>query len=226
MVMTSYEQIGSGVRSVSEHRFALAADLGQSHDPTAIAVIEHLKTFHVRLNGQETPAGEQFLVRHLQRLPLGQSYVEQASRIGFMLARPPLDEGCAFLIDETAIGRPVGDLFNANGLKPTRITITAGEGQSQKASHRWHVSKAGLISALDARLHTGELKIADNMPEATTLKEELRDFRRHVSAAGRYSFEARVGRHDDLVLAVALALWNFTGKPKLEPARCFQYHLR
>jgi hypothetical protein len=226
MVMTSYKQIGTGVQAISEHRFALAADLGQSADPTAIAVIEHVQTSHVRLNGQEAPAGEQFLVRHLQRLPLGLSYVEQVARVGFMLARPPLDGGCAFLIDETAIGRPVGDLFNASGLKPTRITITAGDSQTQHGSHRWSVSKSRLISGLDARLHCGELKIADGIPDADVLKEELRDFRRHVSAAGRFTFDARVGRHDDLVLATAICLWQFVGKPKLLPARCFKYNLR
>jgi hypothetical protein len=74
---------------------------------------------------------------------------------------------------------------------------------------------------LDARLHTGELKIAETIPDADALREELRDFRRHVSTAGRFTFEARTGRHDDLVLAVALALWHFTGKPKYQSARCF-----
>jgi hypothetical protein len=218
MVMTSYQQISAGVRAISEHRFALACDLGQSSDPTAVAVIEHIKTFHVHQKGHEARSGEQFLVRHLQRLPLGLSYVEQASRIGCMLVRPPLDQGCEFLIDETAIGRPVGDIFNANGLKPTRITITAGDSQSQKSATRWHVSKAVLISALDARLNTGELKIAEELPEAAVLKEELVDFRRH-SSAGHVTFSARTGRHDDTLLATSIALWAHVGRIKPVPAQ-------
>lgn len=221
MVMTSYEQIRAGVRAISEHRFSLACDLGQSSDPTAIAIIEHVKTFHVHQKGQEMPSGEQFHVRHLQRLPLHLSYVEQASRIGFLLARPPLDQGCEFLIDETAIGRPVGDIFNAKGLRPTRITITPGDGQSQKSATRWHVSKSVLISALDARLHTGELKIADDMPEAAVLKGELVDFRRHITA-GHFTFGARVGRHDDLLLAVCLGLWSHVGRKRAAPAQCMK----
>jgi hypothetical protein len=40
------------------------------------------------------------------------------------------------------------------------------------------------------------------------LETELKDFRRRVSEAGRYSFAARTGAHDDLVLAVAIALWR------------------
>jgi hypothetical protein len=42
----------------------------------------------------------------------------------------------------------------------------------------------------------------------------LKDFRRKVSVAGRYTFEARVGKHDDLVLAVAIGLWAIVGRPK------------
>lgn len=37
--------------------------------------------------------------------------------------------------------------------------------------------------------------------EAESLREELRDFRRHVTAAGNTRFEGRIGRHDNLVLA-------------------------
>jgi hypothetical protein len=48
----------------------------------------------------------------------------------------------------------------------------------------------------------------------------LKDFRRKVSTAGRYQYEARVGRHDDLVLAVAIALWSCVGRP-VQPAAQF-----
>ena len=57
-------------------------------------------------------------------------------------------------------------------------------------------------------MHTGELRIAKELRETPALKTELKDFRRHVSEAGRYSFAAREGQHDDLVLAVAIALWR------------------
>ena len=50
---------------------------------------------------------------------------------------------------------------------------------------------------LGARLHTGELKIA----------AALSDAERKVSDAGRATYNARTGAHDDLVLAVAIALW-------------------
>jgi hypothetical protein len=46
------------------------------------------------------------------------------------------------------------------------------------------------------------------------LHEELKDFRRHVTTAGRATYQARTGRHDDLVLAVAIALWWATERRK------------
>jgi hypothetical protein len=51
---------------------------------------------------------------------------------------------------------------------------------------------------------------AKELRESPALEQELKDFSRHVSEAGRYSFAAREGQHDDLVLAVAIALWRAT----------------
>ncbi len=70
------------------------------------------------------------------------------------------------------------------------------------------MAKGILISTLDARLHTGELRFAAELTEAGAMSDELKDFRRKVGVAGRYSYEARVGERDDLVLAVAIALWR------------------
>jgi hypothetical protein len=201
----------------------LKVDLGQSQDYTAIAVMEYIKTSHVTIAGKTREVLEQFHVRHLQRLPLGLSYVEQSHHTAGLLRREPLSGACDFAIDETGVGRPCGDIFETAGLRPIRITITSGDAQTQKAPRRWHVAKQILISALDARLHTGELKIAPALTEAGTLREELREFRRHVSSAGRFSYEARVGKHDDLVLAIALALWCFTGRKKTPTAKIGRY---
>jgi hypothetical protein len=203
----------NGFEEIVEDKFVLAADLGQSSDPTAICVMQHRVVRHLHWRGTMTKVSEHFDVRHLQRLPLGLSYVEQRAEIAKLLARPPLKDGCEFVIDNTGVGRAVGDLFDAAGMRPTKVTITAGMEQSW-ASGGWHVPKGVLISTLDARLHTAELRFAAELREAPALAEELKDFQRHVSAAGRYSYEARVGKHDDLVLAVALALWAIVGKPK------------
>ena len=169
------------------------------------------------------PAGETFDVRYLRRLPLGLSYVAQVEEIRRLLSRPPLQQGCEFLIDETGVGRAVGDIFDNAGMRPIRISITAGEVRTSKGTRRWHVPKGTLISALDARLHTQELRFAADLTEAGAMQEELKDFRRSVSAAGRYSYDARTGKHDDLVLAVAIGLWFFVGRSVVPPAQIGRY---
>jgi hypothetical protein len=70
-----------------------------------------------------------------------------------------------------------------------------------------HVPKSVLISTMESRIHTAELKVAKGLLEAGPLKEELLDFERHVFDSGRTTWSTRVGRHDDIVLATALATW-------------------
>jgi hypothetical protein len=208
------QQMPPGYRCEEEISYVLAADLGQSTDPTAIAVMEHRQIFHHHYSGIRTQVGERFDVRHLMRLPLGLSYPAVVQEVAMLLARKPIAGQCELIIDETGVGRAVADIFDATGLKPTRVSITAGSDQTRHGLRGWHVAKQILISTLDARLHTGELRFAAELLEAGAMQEELKDFRRKVSAAGRYAYEARVGKHDDLVLAVAIALWAVVGRPK------------
>jgi hypothetical protein len=51
------------------------------------------------------------------------------------------------------------------------------------------------------------------LSDAGPLQEESKDFQRKLSDAGRATYNARVGAHDDLILAVAIALWFSTNMP-------------
>ena len=63
------------------------------------------------------------------------------------------------------------------------------------------------VSSLDAALPCGVPKFAPALLEGEVMKEELAQFDRHVSAAGRATYQARANQHDDLVLSVALGAW-------------------
>jgi hypothetical protein len=206
---------------VLRDRFIVTADLGQSIDPTAIAVLHHhvvpLDTWtEIRgangFNILRQDRDECFDVRHLARLPLGTAYPTVVQHVADLIARPPLRRGCDLLIDETGVGRAVGDIFEHAGMQPQRVTITAGNEATEHEERRWHVAKGILVSSLDARLSTGELRFAASLAESAALADELKDFRRHVGAAGRATYSARAGKHDDLVLAVAIATW-WASKP-------------
>ncbi len=200
-------------------RWFVGVDLGQSTDPTAITVMNHRVTplddwiMDTKAERWKQRKIEHFDVRHLERLPLGMSYPQQIQRVADLLARSPLDKlNPKLVIDETGVGRPVGDQFDVAGLYPSRITITAGLEATQHGKSR-HVPKGLLISNLEARLHAGELRFAVEAHDAAALKDELKDFKRRISEAGRTTYAARVGAHDDLVLSVAIALWMATQGP-------------
>ena len=46
--------------------------------------------------------------------------------VALLLRRPPLAGNCELVIDDTGVGRAVGDLFETAGMDPIRVTITAG----------------------------------------------------------------------------------------------------
>jgi hypothetical protein len=85
----------------------------------------------------------------LQRLELGMSYPAVVQTVKDLLARPPLDgndgiKPAQLVIDETGVGRAVGDIFDEAGLKPVRVSITAGAEVTCVGKDRWHVSKSVL----------------------------------------------------------------------------------
>jgi len=69
------------------------------------------------------------------------------------------------------------------------------------------VPKTELVSAVAVALQNGHLRIARELPLADVLARELGDFEMHVTASANLVYGARVGQHDDLVLATALAIY-------------------
>jgi len=71
------------------------------------------------------------------------------------------------------------------------------------------VPKRDLVGAVQVVLQTGRLKIAPGLREARTLARELQNFRMKITDKAHDTYGAwRDGEHDDLVLAVSLALWS------------------
>ncbi len=67
--------------------------------------------------------------------------------------------------------------------------------------------KRELVRGLVTALENGRLKVAKGLPLAGALVGELRAFRVRFTAHGRDTYAARSGKHDDLLMAVALAVW-------------------
>jgi hypothetical protein len=140
--------------------FTIGVDLGQSFDPTAVAVVRKAR------QGLADPV---FQVGHLERLPLQTPYPGVVSYVGRMLARLP--EGTELVLDYTGVGRPVFDLFEAKGFSPYGVSITSGTAVTKDKMH-YSVPKLTLISTVEALLHDGRLKIQKGLPDVQVLVAE------------------------------------------------------
>ena len=147
---------------------------------------------------------EVYRVGYLERLPLGTPYPGIVAHIGRLLGRLP---GAELVIDFTGVGRPVFDMFKFSGITPVGVLITSGAAETGGGPIHG-VPKLDLVSRLQALLHEGRLKIHKDLAEADRLVRELQDFRCEFTAAGHLTFNARSGKHDDLVLALAIAVWR------------------
>lgn len=173
-------------------KFYVGLDLGQSSDWTALAAVQPVATGYDVVD-----------LRRVRERP----YTAIVRDVADYLDEPPLAGAGALVIDATGVGRPVLDMFHAAGLDPIALTITGG---SKSSGHRRRprVPKVELISGLLLAFQAGGLRIAASLPHASTLTRELAEMRRKVSANGHASYGVwRDGEHDDLVLALAIALW-------------------
>jgi hypothetical protein len=70
------------------------------------------------------------------------------------------------------------------------------------------------VSVVQVALQNRTLKIANELAEAETLARELQNFTVKITDSANDVYGAwREGTHDDLVLAVALALWTANKPP-------------
>jgi len=183
--------------------FLLGVDLGQANDYTAIAILKQM--------GQ--PPKCVYHLVHLERPALRTTYPDIVRRVQTLMQTPELRDRCALVVDATGCGRPVVDMIRQAGLRPIAVTITGGNDVTSTGAGVG-VPKRNLASILQVMLQSERLKVAQALPEAGTLVNELLNFRVKISVAGHDTYEAwRENAHDDTVLAVAIALWYGERRP-------------
>jgi hypothetical protein len=199
-------------------KYYCGLDLGQAQDYTALAVVE--KTTHRNQLTGELASPSTYAVRHLERYPLGTAYTEIITRLSPLFLKEPLKD-CVLAIDRTGVGRPVVDMIKKAKFQARLypITITGGHTvHDDKENGGWNVPKKDLVGAMQVLLQSQRIKIASSLAEADTLKRELQNFQVKVTTAANEQFGAwREGTHDDLVLAVALAVWSAEKFPEFIP---------
>ncbi len=206
-------------------RFTWGLDLGKMSDYTALAIAEE------RPERTDLLLGKARLVPYwaddpsydlpwLQRWPLRTPYQviaeEVAKRVAVLCGNTANE--VSLYVDGTGVGTAVVEILQQQEVikaMPERmktITITAGR-EVTRVTDGWHVAKGELVSVAQVALQRGKLNVAPTLPEARTLRDELGTFEVTLTEAANATFSHRDGKHDDLVLATALALWGAKQRP-------------
>lgn len=180
----------------------VAADLGQSHDFSALFAVE-------KQMPTETEPRVMYVCRGLKRWALGTSYPQIVTDVGNLLDNPKL-ACCPLVMDATGVGRPILDMFRISKVRARvwGITITAGnKARWDKESGTFHVAKILLVHTAVALFQQRRIKLPEGHPGTKILTEELADYRIKITVSANETFAAREGKNDDYVLATSMALW-------------------
>jgi hypothetical protein len=156
---------------------------------------------------------EQLNCIHLQRWKLRTSYPAIVADVVEMingLERERTAVKPILAVDATGVGAPVVDLFKRERINAELLPIQIiGGANVSKENGMTRVPKRDLVSVVQVGLQNRKLKIAEELELAETLSRELQNFTVKITDAANDVYGAwREGTHDDLVLAVALAVWK------------------
>jgi hypothetical protein len=186
--------------------FIVGLDLGQASDHTAIAIVE--KTVVPFDRATRTQQHHKYHCGFLEQMPLGTLYPVQVARVVELMESPALGYNKALVVDATGVGRPVVDMLRAARLSPTAVMVTGGATVSHKDGFV-NVPKRELVSITQILLQSGRLTIAESLPKAKTLIQEMLSFQVKITESANDTYGAwREGAHDDLLFALMLAVWK------------------
>jgi hypothetical protein len=209
--------------------YHVGLDLAEGTDYTALAAV-HEVVEPTKEDTQERRLQLSFLHRFPRRTP----YDEIAAAVAGFMQNPDLrpdvvhayapsgrpllvkkDKPPALVVDDTGVGRGIARWLKKYGVKPlVGVTITGSRGgKAQPDPHeggRWRVPKTQLVFDLINAVDTQRLEVPRGLDQWDVLREELLRFsRKQNEQTGHVRYEhEKAGDHDDMVIALALALWN------------------
>jgi hypothetical protein len=213
------------------HSIFIGLDLGQSVDATALAVVEE-PLYHpfsatwvsygaltleerdqypavARRWAALAPALPPLWLRLLKRYALGTPYQAICTDVIRLLGYPTIKrrEDAVLVVDGTGVGAPVVDIFRYSALPCDLYSVIITGGNTSEFNH---ITKVDLIGATIAVLQSGRLRVTDATEETETWAKEMSNYKFALTDAKNLTYNAREGKHDDLVLAVALAVYKRT----------------
>jgi hypothetical protein len=179
-------------------------DIGYKHDRSCACVIEVLLDRH---------SEQVFIVRYLKRWKQGLLYpslVKQVERLYNHLKATGkgVPVSTYFAVDSTGVGEGVSQLIDRT-LPRERVKhyyITGGVNENEDAFGHIHIPKSQMISGIVGAMSAGSLRIPKDIQDGDEMLKELLSYELHISDAGRDSYNAPVGKFDDMVCSLGLSL--------------------
>jgi hypothetical protein len=179
----------------------LGLDLGKTRDPSALVWLD--KRQH------DTPGGAwrrvQLECRSSKRYPLNTEYptvMADVQRVCLMPDEPP-----TLVVDASGVGAGVVDYVRRSHprCKLVPVVITGGmNARWHEQTRAWRVSKQLLVGTAKVALQEGVLLFAEGLSD---LVAELSGYRVEVTKSANEVYSARENEHDDLVMALCVAVW-------------------
>jgi hypothetical protein len=216
------EKITTKITTTStEKTLFIGLDLGQAQDFSALAIIECVRIVTTTKEASEETSGAntkdvltQLNCIHLQRWQLRTSYPSIVADVVAMIngldpSRIP-DRKPVLCVDGTGCGAAVIDLFKLEKFNAELLPILiTGGSEVTRDSYVTKVPKRDLVGVVQVGLQNRMLKIASGLDLAETLSRELQNFTVKITDSANDVYGAwREGAHDDILLAVALAVWR------------------
>jgi hypothetical protein len=199
---------GSELARAQKPSYFIGLDLGQSADYSALIILERRGS---------SPQNYTFDCKYLKRWELRTPYPQIVEDTVRYMNSEALNKGVkerpVLAVDATGCGAAVIDLFRREHLhgKLVPILITSGN-EVSRDSYSTKIPKRDLVATVAVVTQNRTLKSSEELPLTKTLTDELENFKAKTTIAGNDTYGAgaewRTGHNDDLVLALAMALWT------------------
>jgi len=184
-------------------------DLGSMHDFSTLAIVEILDLPKPEPRSSRRRQTKRLM--HLHRWPLELPYDAVIEHATAVVALPPFKGTTKLVYDRTGLGSAVAYQFreaHQDGLfdrAPRGFAISGGD-QAGAGS----VPKVNLVDNLRALIETKRLSWPSDLPLLDDFLKEMAAFAPRPTKARRllsFGNDPAIAAHDDLVMAVALAVW-------------------
>jgi hypothetical protein len=191
-------------------RYHVGVDLGQRRDFTAIVVIQD----QLLMTGRRCPRTfAPVLLRRRQvllakRVGLGTEYQKIVDTVGQLTRLRQMAHGDKYVaVDTTGVGLAVLEMLRRENLAGQLLPVVFTGGEvTRYAGGQYNVPKGELMHGLAVELERRELQVGRLLRNWPEMVRELSGMRRDLAGGGvRWR---SVGEHDDLVMALALAVWS------------------